>query len=66
LRQASLRIKFDGPTGSTFEVKPLMPTQIPVRVERSYAAEARAALMQSLLSAAIISTITLVIVWAYT
>ena len=43
-----------------------MPTQIPARVERSYAAEAKAALMQSLLSAAIISTITLVIVWAYT
>jgi hypothetical protein len=43
-----------------------MPTQIPIRVERSYAAEARAALMQSLLSAAIVGTVTLVIVWAYT
>jgi hypothetical protein len=43
-----------------------MPTQIPVRVERSWAAEAKAALMQSLLSAAIVSTIALVIVWAYT
>jgi len=43
-----------------------MPTQIPIRVERSYAAEARAALMQSLLSAAIVSSLALVIVWAYT
>ena len=43
-----------------------MPTQIPIRVERSYAAETKAALMQSLLSAAIVSTIALVIVWAYT
>jgi len=43
-----------------------MPTQIPIRVERSYAAEARAALMQSLLSAAIVSGLALVIVWAYT
>jgi hypothetical protein len=43
-----------------------MPTQIPVRVERSYAAEAKAAVWQSLLSAAIVSAIALVIVWAYT
>jgi hypothetical protein len=43
-----------------------MPTQIPVRVERSYAAEAKTALMQSLLSAAIVSSLALVIVWAYT
>jgi hypothetical protein len=43
-----------------------MPTQIPVRVERSFAAEAKVILMQSLLSAAIICSIALVIVWAYT
>jgi hypothetical protein len=43
-----------------------MPTQIPVKVGRSWAAEAKAALMQSLLSAAIVSIVALVIVWAYT
>lgn len=42
-----------------------MPTQIPVRVERSYAAEAIAALMLSLLSAAVDGAIFFIIVWAY-
>jgi hypothetical protein len=42
-----------------------MPTQIPVYVERSYAAEAITALMLSLLAAAIDGAIFFIIVWAY-
>ena len=42
-----------------------MPTQIPVRTELSWMAEAKAALMLSLLAAAIDSVIFFVIVWAY-
>jgi hypothetical protein len=42
-----------------------MPTQIPVCVQRSYMAEAIAALMLSLLAAAIDGAIFFIIVWAY-
>ena len=42
-----------------------MPTEIPVRVGRSYAAEAILALMLSLLAAAIDGAIFFAIVWAY-
>jgi hypothetical protein len=42
-----------------------MPTQIPVHVERSYAAEAIAALMLSLMAAAIDGVIFFIIVLAY-
>ena len=42
-----------------------MPTQIPVKVERWYAAEALTALMLSLLAAAVDGTIFVIIVWAY-
>ena len=42
-----------------------MPTQIPVHVERSYAAEAIAALMLSLMAAAIDGAIFFIIVLAY-
>ena len=42
-----------------------MPTQIPVRIERSYAAEAKVALMLSLLAAAVDGAFFLTIVWAY-
>jgi hypothetical protein len=43
-----------------------MPTQIPVEAERSWMAATKAALMHSLLAAAIMSAIVCVIVWAYT
>ena len=43
-----------------------MPTQIPVEIERSWLAEAKEALMLSLLSAAIDGVIVIIIVWAYT
>ena len=42
-----------------------MPTQVPVEPDRSWKAEAKAALMHSLLAAAIIYEIVFVIVWAY-
>jgi ABC-type enterobactin transport system permease subunit len=42
-----------------------MPTQIPVHVERSYVVEAIAALMLSLLAAAVDGVISFIIVWAY-
>jgi hypothetical protein len=42
-----------------------MPTQIPVKVERSYAAEAIAVSMLSLLAAVVDGTIFFIIVWAY-
>ena len=42
-----------------------MPTQIPVYVERSYVAEAIAALMLSLLAAAVDGAIFFIIVCAY-
>jgi hypothetical protein len=42
-----------------------MPTEIPVRVERSYASEAMFALMLSLLAASIDGVVFVVIVWAY-
>jgi hypothetical protein len=42
-----------------------MPTQIPVHVERSYVAEAIAALMLSLLAAAVDGVTFFIIVWAY-
>jgi hypothetical protein len=42
-----------------------MPTEIPVHVERSYAAEAILALMLSLLAASIDGVFFFVIVWAY-
>jgi hypothetical protein len=42
-----------------------MPTQIPVYVERSYVAEAIAALMLSLLAAAVDGVTFFIIVWAY-
>jgi hypothetical protein len=42
-----------------------MPTQIPAHVERSYVAEAKAALMLSLLAAAVDGAIFFIIVWAY-
>ena len=42
-----------------------MPTQIPVYAERSYVAEAIAALMLSLLAAAVDGSIFFIIVWAY-
>ena len=42
-----------------------MPTEIPVYVERSYAAEAMVALMLSLIAAAVDGIFFLVIVWAY-
>jgi hypothetical protein len=43
-----------------------MPTQIPIEAERSWMAAAKAALLHSLLAAAIISAIAFIIVWAYT
>ena len=42
-----------------------MPTEIPVRVERSYVAEAIVALTLSLLAAAVDGVFFVVIVWAY-
>lgn len=42
-----------------------MPTEIPVYVERSYAAEAMLALMLSLMAAAVDGAIFFIIVWAY-
>ena len=42
-----------------------MPTHIPVRVERSYLAEAIAVLMLSLLAATIDSAMFFIIVWTY-
>jgi hypothetical protein len=42
-----------------------MPTQIPVKPERPLMAAAIAALMQSLLAAAMIGAIAFIIVWAY-
>jgi hypothetical protein len=42
-----------------------MPTEIPVYVERSYAAEAMVALMLSLIAAAVDGIFFLVIVWTY-
>jgi hypothetical protein len=42
-----------------------MPTEIPVYVERSYGTEAIAALMLSLLAAAVDGAIFIIIVWAY-
>jgi hypothetical protein len=42
-----------------------MPTQIPIEGERSWAAAAKAALLLSLLSAAIVSGVAFIIVWAY-
>ena len=42
-----------------------MPTEIPVRVERSYATEALVALMLSALAAAIDGAVFFIIVWAY-
>ena len=43
-----------------------MPTQIPVEPDRSWVAAAKAALMHSLLAAAIMYVIVFIIVWAYT
>ena len=43
-----------------------MPTEIPVTIERSYAAEAMIALMLSLMAAAVDGALFLMIVWAYT
>ncbi|HET7888770.1 MAG TPA: hypothetical protein VFL62_21310 [Bradyrhizobium sp.] len=42
-----------------------MPTEIPVRVARSYATEAMVALMLSVLAAAIDGAVFFTIVWAY-
>ena len=42
-----------------------MPTQIPVEGDRSWAAAAKAALLLSLLAAAIMYEIVFVVVWAY-
>jgi len=42
-----------------------MPTQIPVKVERSYLAEAIAVSVFSLLAAVVDGTIFFIIVWAY-
>ena len=42
-----------------------MPTEIPVRVERSYASVAVTALMLSLLAASIDGVVFFAIVWAY-
>ena len=42
-----------------------MPTQIPVKVERSYVAEAIAVSMLSLLAAVVDGTIFFINVWAY-
>lgn len=42
-----------------------MPTEIPVRVARSYAAEAVAALVLSLMAAGVDAVIFLAIIWAY-
>jgi hypothetical protein len=42
-----------------------MPTDIPVYVERSYAAEAMIALMLSLMAAAVDAAMFLVIIYAY-
>ena len=40
-----------------------MPTQIPIEAERSWMAAAKAAAMQSLLSAAIVTATAFIIVW---
>jgi len=42
-----------------------MPTQIPVEADRSWMAAAKATLMLSLLTAAIMYEIVFIIVWVY-
>ena len=42
-----------------------MPTQIPILIQRSWLAEAKEALMLSLLAAAMNGAVFIAIVWAY-